>query len=87
MRHPSFLGGFEIFFDDFVYYFSFRKTHVAGFFVCDASSHVPTQSQQIFSYGSYFFVLPFNDPYDAFRVRGQEADAKKFETSRVNGVS
>jgi hypothetical protein len=30
--------------------------------------------------------LTFDYPDDALRVRGQEADAKKFETSRVNGV-
>ncbi len=86
MRHSSFFGGFKIFFDDTIDYFTLCVTHVGCFFVCDASSHVPAQSQQILSYCSDFFVLTVDYPDDALRLRGQEADTKKFETSNVNGV-
>jgi len=87
MRHSGFLGCFKILFDDTIHDLSFIETHLCSLVVCDASSHVPTHPEQIFSYGSYFFVLLLNYLGDALRTRGQEADAKKFATSNVNGVS
>lgn len=87
VRHSNFFGGFYVFFDDVVHDVSLAETHVAGLLVGDTTPHVPAHAQQVFSDGSDFFVLPVNQFGNSVRARGQEADAKKFETSKVNGVS
>ena len=83
----SFLCGFEIVFDYVANDFSFGPTEIECFFIGQASSHKPTQFENICSNSSDFFVMLFNNLGNALRTRGQEAEAKKFETSMVNGVS
>ena len=86
-RHSRFFGSFKIFFDQPTDDLSFAVAEIHGFYIGQATSHVPAHFQCFISDGTTFFFHAIYDLIDAIRVRGQEADSKKRAVSMVKACS
>ena len=60
---------------------------IHGFVVSDSATHVPAHLQCFVSDAFGLPVHTFDECVDLFRVRDQEAEAKKRAMSRVNDCS